>query len=359
MRYVKTFENYILNNLNKFKLDKYEEDRKLFDELEKEFYDKKVELRKINIELNKLDYDIKSESKLSEMVSHILDKLDLHYSNTEGYNGGDDILSYFSVELHDVINGHDLAQIGDTENGYITAITNQNGGWEIILSFRDGSRWNEFIGVNDLPSIDLYLILKYLMNDNLVSSILNDNVFKKLNEDNNDDNDDNGFKLPKYEEDYKSVDKLYKEYRKKEEELSGFAGKYWELDTKVLEKHNLVGIIYHILSKISEYYEFDDGDLTDLLSNDLTDEINNIYVEQELSDTDDEYYSRNGYIYYIFNHGNYTKKDWIVMLGGDNEIEIEMGDLPSESLYELIKVFMNNGEISGILNDNIFKKLNQ
>tara|TARA_R110000772_G_scaffold43995_1_gene101203 strand:- start:22071 stop:22595 length:525 start_codon:yes stop_codon:yes gene_type:complete len=173
MNYLRLYES--------FKLGKYETDYLKYDKLEREYMSKKEEVLRFEKELKSLDDTIKDDNKIDDMLSHIFDKLSTHYKYELGDNydiSSDSITEYFSSNLEQLFLDVNISY-GDAEDSYygtIQGIVNAKyDGWTVDLS--DGSVHTFY----ELPSQVCYLLLQYVMNDNKVSGILNNEVFKKIN----------------------------------------------------------------------------------------------------------------------------------------------------------------------------------
>lgn len=171
MNYLKLYES--------FKINKYETDYLKYDELEREYMLRKKELLRVERDLKELDNDIKNNNKLDDMLNHIFDKLADQFSVSGGYQEGEDIIEYLSPKLDELITGMYISYIGPQKDdfyGNITGIINEEiDGWSIHLS--DYSLHTFY----DIPSNNCYHLLKYLMDDDEVSGILNTEVFRKIN----------------------------------------------------------------------------------------------------------------------------------------------------------------------------------
>lgn len=173
MKYIKIYES--------FKLPKYESDMEKYKKLHTEYLDAQNKADELRKKLDKLDTFIKNNNKLPDMINHILDKMSITFKESNGYDNRIDILQQTSQELSDniyniFIDFDDLYGnniYGDIYGIYFSERDNE---WVISIGEID-----DFYPLSELPSEVLYQILKYLMDDNQVNSILNRDVMKKIN----------------------------------------------------------------------------------------------------------------------------------------------------------------------------------
>lgn len=175
MKYIKIYES--------FKLPKYESDMEKYKKLHTEYLDAQNKADELRKKLDKLDTFIKNNNKLPDMINHILNKMSIIFKESNGYNNRMDILEQTSQELIDnicdiTVDFNDT--YGNNIYGEIDGIhfSERNNEWVIDVGNSD---YDYSILLSEFPSEDLYQILKYLMDDDQVNSILNRDVIKKIN----------------------------------------------------------------------------------------------------------------------------------------------------------------------------------
>lgn len=173
MKYIKIYES--------FKLPKYESDMGKYKKLHTEYLDARNKADELEKKLDKLDTFIKNNNKLPDMISHILNKMSIIFKESNGYDNRIDILEQTSQELMDnicdiIVDFNDT--YGNNIYGEIDGIHFSERDNEWVIDVGD---YDYFIVLSEFPSEDLYQILKYLMDDDQVNSILNMDVMKKIN----------------------------------------------------------------------------------------------------------------------------------------------------------------------------------
>lgn len=173
MKYIKIYES--------FKLPKYESDMEKYKKLHTEYLDTRNKADELGKKLDKLDTFIKNNNKLPDMINHILNKMSIVFKESNGYDNRIDILEQTSQELMDnicniTVDFNDT--YGNNIYGEIDGIhfSERDNEWVIDVGIID-----DFCLLSEFPSEDLYQILKYLMDDDQVNSILNRDVMKKIN----------------------------------------------------------------------------------------------------------------------------------------------------------------------------------
>lgn len=108
----------------------------------------------------------------------------------------------------------------------------------------------------------------------------------------------------------------------------------------------------HVFDKLAMYYELDNNeDILIYLPSDLEEDLSEITISYTNSDGDIRY----GDIV-IISHDE-RNNEWIVEL--DDDSKNTFSDLPSQDCYYLLKILMNNGDVSEILNNDLFKEINK